>query len=38
VAGAASASHPAAFVVVYLPAAAVALVGALVAGRLRAEK
>lgn len=37
-AGAASASHPAAFVAVYLPAAAVALAGALVAGRLRAGR
>ncbi|MGK5499760.1 MFS transporter [Streptomyces sp. URMC 125] len=35
---AASASHPAAFLAVYLPAAAVALVGALVAGRLRPGK
>jgi len=37
-AGAASSSHPAAFLAVYLPAAAVALVGALVAGRLRPEE
>ncbi|HEX5567064.1 MAG TPA: MFS transporter [Streptomyces sp.] len=37
-AGAVSASHPAAFLSVYLPAAAVALVGVLVTGRLRAEE
>ncbi|MEE1937873.1 MFS transporter [Streptomyces sp. TRM 70361] len=35
--GAAGISHPLAFAAVYLPAAAVALAGALVAGRLRAE-
>ncbi|GAA2396433.1 MFS transporter [Streptomyces glaucosporus] len=35
---AASTSHPVAFLAVYLPSAAVALVGVLVAGRLRAEE